>query len=124
MKGLRYDRKDPWQQLVELWDLVLANPIHSPFCSCRVPGGLSIDAETIAQDLIDYLSPRYRAEGRTQLADLLDARAMAPRSDFIEWLREISGSVPEPEKLRLIDDIVVTLSSMRNASSGSVFLCG
>jgi len=123
MKGLRYSRHDVWQPVAELWDIVLANSIHSPFCSCRGPGGMSFDADMIEQDLIDYLEPRYRTEGWTQLADILDRRAMEPRSGFVDWLREVSSSMPGQDRMRLIDDIIATLSSMSEASSGSGFLC-
>lgn len=122
MIGLRYDRADVWQPVVELWDLVLANPIHSPFCSCLLPRNVALDGDTVEQDLLDYLAPRYRDSRQMQLAAILEKRAMAARSGFIDWLREATRNVPDQDKARLIDDLVETLSSIREASSGG-FVC-
>lgn len=132
--GLHYDRKDarqadarrddPWQPVAALWDDALANPIHSPFCSCLVPGGLSIDGGTIEQDLIDYLRPRYQAEGLARLADVLSRRVEAQRLDFISWLREIGHNLPDIERQRLMVDLASTLSTFQEASPNAHFACG
>ena len=120
---MRYDRNDPWQPLAELWELVLANPVHSPFCSCLVPMGISIDATTLEQDLLDYLLPRYQAQGRERLAGALAGRAATARTGFIDWLRNIGHDLPEPDTQRLIEDITKTLSTFQDAAPTNRFAC-
>ncbi|MBN9081454.1 MAG: hypothetical protein J0I16_08130 [Rhizobiales bacterium] len=120
--GLRYDRTDPWRSVAELWDQVVSDPIHSPFCTCLSPGDIAPDAVIIEQGLIGYLTQKYQSEG-SQISLILADRLEASDGDFVGWLRKIGNRLSEDERQRLMEDVRESLLSMRNESSTSRFAC-
>jgi hypothetical protein len=106
----------------ELWFQAMAGGFHGASCRCFGGSAVTLDAQSLEADILDYLLPRYTAEHLDPLVDALKKRRTDRTGSFIDWLSKLSDTTISPNMYtRLIDDIGNILSSIGNVRAG--FAC-
>lgn len=112
-------------KLAQLWGSAMIFAPHLAGCSCAGGFSVSLDPSAIEEDLLDFLSYRYRGEGRKTLADFVSARSADRSTDFARWLETLATApIDNADRDRLMNDIFTTLDSMNGARSARTgFVC-
>lgn len=105
--------------LANLWAGAMTVSPHFAGCACSGGFCIPFNPADLEQDLLVFLTEKYRQANHKALLRYVQARANEQHSAFGAWLEAIDTSELNPEdRKRLIADLYQTLDSMNGMARG------
>jgi hypothetical protein len=104
------------RDLARLWsEAATLVSLHSSSCGCGgAAHAVHIDAGRVAGDILDYLTAKYQAAGRSALVAFVKQREPGSAAAFERWLAALDAAPIADGDLALLKaDLTTALDSMR-----------
>lgn len=118
--GMKLDGMKPdGLMLANLWAGAMTVSPHFAGCACSGGFCIPFNPADLEQDMLAFLSEKYRAAKQDALLQFVQARSDDKRSAFGTWLEAIDTSpLSSKDRQRLMGDLYQTLESMNGMARG------